>query len=117
MAISTSILRWTFDSHGYEKHLETDDNFDGRFEWQSDVENGEVSLSVLDTDGDGRPEQVWHLENGVLSSIDYYFASGGRIVKREFFKAGLLDAAEFDDDGDGVFERRVRYDRFAEPVL
>ena len=38
-------------------------------------------------------------------------------MKREFFKAGLLDAAEFDDDGDGVFERRVQYDAHAEPKL
>jgi hypothetical protein len=51
----------------------------------------------------------------VLVSIDYHY--GGRIVKREFYKAGLLDAAEFDDDGDGVFERRVQYDAQAEPKL
>ncbi len=109
--------RWTFDSQGRETHYEADDNFDGRFEWQSDVEYGEVSRSVLDTDGDGRPEQVRHLEQGVLSRIEYHVESGGRIVKREFFKAGLLDSAEFDDDGDGVFERRVRFDAHAEPIL
>jgi len=38
-------------------------------------------------------------------------------VKREFYKSGLLDTAEFDDDGDGVFERRVHYDAHAEPKL
>ena len=47
----------------------------------------------------------------------YSLGSGGRIVKREFFEAGRLARAEFDDDGDGVFERKVRYDRLGEPEL
>ena len=51
----------------------------------------------------------------MITSTDYHFASGGRIVKRDFFEAGLLASAEFDDDGDGVFERRVSYDEYGEP--
>jgi Putative prokaryotic signal transducing protein len=109
--------RWTFDAFGFENHYESDDDFDGRFEWQSEVENGRVVRAVLDADGDGRPEQVRHSNHGVLESIDYYFASGGRILKREYYKAGLLDHAEIDADGDGVFERQVRYDAHAEPAL
>lgn len=109
--------RWIFGLRGFEERFEADDDFDERFEWSGDVDRGQVTRSVLDADGDGRPDQVWQWESGVLSQIDYYFASGGRIVKREFYLEGLLDAAEFDVDGDGVFERRVRYDRFREPVL
>lgn len=109
--------RWTFDGSGLVKHYESDDDFDGHFEWQDEVEFGEITRGVLDADGDGRPEQVWHSENGVLHSIDFYFASGGRIVKRAYFDAGLLVSAEYDDDGDGLFERRVRYDRHGEPAL
>ena len=109
--------RWIFDSQGYEVRFEADDNFDGRFEWQADIENGEITRNVLDADGDGRPEQVWHAVNGVLTGIDYHFASGGRIVKREIFQAGLLSSAEYDDDGDGVFERRVQFDSHSEPIL
>ena len=59
--------RWTFDSQGTRIPLEADDNFDGRFEWQADVVNGEITRNVLDTDGDGRPEQIWHNVNGVLT--------------------------------------------------
>jgi len=109
--------RWKFDSQGFETHYEADDDFDGRFEWQDDVEYGAITRAVLDTNGDGRPEQVWHSRHGVLESVDYHFASGGRIVKRDFYKAGLLDSAEYDDDGDGIFERRVSYDRHGERVL
>ena len=107
--------RWTFTWNGFEKHYEGDDDFDGRFEWQSDMHNGNLTRNVLDADGDGRPERVSHFRNGVLASQDYYFASGGRIVKRETYEAGLLATAEFDDDGDGRFERRVSYDAHAEP--
>jgi hypothetical protein len=109
--------RWTFDSRGLEKQYEADDDFDGRFEWRTDYSRGEFWRSVLDSDGDGRPEQVWHFENGVLESIDYHFASGGRIVKRERFEAGLKVSAEYDDDRDNVFERRVEFDRHGEPKL
>jgi hypothetical protein len=109
--------RWIFDVNGMEREYDSDDDFDGRFEWRGDAEEGEVTRSMLDADGDGRPEQVEHFRHGVLVSIDYHQGSGGRIVKREFYKSGLLDTAEFDDDGDGVFERRVHYDAHAEPKL
>jgi hypothetical protein len=95
--------------------MNADDDFDGRHEWLSEMENGQVARSVLDTDGDGSPEQERHFDHGVLSRVDYY--SGGRIVKRQFYESGLLDAAEYDDDGDGVFERSVKYDKHAEPVM
>lgn len=109
--------RWDFDSQGRETHYEADDDFDGRFEWQSDVEYGQLSRSELDIDGDRRPDQVRHFQQGVLSRVDYHSNSDARIVKREFYEAGLLDAAEYDDDGDGVFERRLQFNSYAEPKM
>ncbi len=109
--------RWIVGWDGLANHYEEDNDFDARFEWQFEADNGVFTRGVLDADVDGRPEQVWHFESGVFSRVDYYYASGGRMVKRQFFKAGLPDAAEFDDDGDGVFERRVEYDAHAEPKL
>jgi len=38
-------------------------------------------------------------------------------VKLDFYKAGLLDAAESDDDGDGVFERRLQFNSYAESTM
>jgi hypothetical protein len=109
--------RWIFDIRGRESRYEEDDDFDGRFEWQSDVEEGNIVRSVLDADGDGRPEQVRYYLHGVITQADFLFASGGRVVKRQHFKAGLLEFAEFDDDGDGKFERRVSYDGHEDPRL
>jgi hypothetical protein len=107
--------RWIVGWDGYASGYEEDNDFDRRFEWQYDVEEEQFSRGVLDADGDKRPERVSLFRHGVLARVDYHFASGGRIVKREFFEAGLLASAEFDDDGDGVFERRVSYDEYAEP--
>jgi len=107
--------RWIFDVNGAESGYEADDDFDGRFEWQDEAADGEVVRSVLDADGDGRPEQVVHATHGVPQVIDYF--SGDRIVKRARFRAGLLSSAEFDADGDGQFERRVSYDAQGEPQM
>jgi len=111
-----SDARWDFDAQGHESDYTADDDFDGRFEWRASAEYGQISRSELDRDGDGHPEQVRRFEQGVLSRVDYLSASG-RTVKREHYQAGLLDSAEYDDDGDGVFERRVRFDSYAEPKL
>lgn len=108
--------RWVDDLSGREGHYEADDDFDGRFEWQAQTRYGELSISTLDLDGDGGAEQIWRFEHGVIAQVDH-FASAGHVAKREHFKAGLLDSAEFDVDGNGVFERLVRYDRFGEPAL
>jgi hypothetical protein len=109
--------RWLFGWSGYVSGYEEDNDFDGRYEFQAEVDDkGFLKRAVIDTNGDSRPEQVWHFTSGVIAGIDYYFDSGGRIVKREFYRAGLLDSAEFDDDGDGRFERRVAYDHHREPA-
>lgn len=110
--------RWNFGWSGHVSGYEEDNDFDGRYELQSDVDqNGFMQRAVIDVDGDRRPEQVWHFTSGVITCIDYYFASGGRVVKREFYKGALRDYAEFDDDGDGRFERRVQYDAHGEPAM
>jgi hypothetical protein len=109
--------RWKFDLRGFETAYESDDDFDGRFEWQGEAERGQPAHSVLDSDGDGRPEQAVYFRYGVPERIDYYFASGGRVVKREFLEGGLATHAEYDDDGDGRFERRVEYDAHGDPKL
>jgi hypothetical protein len=108
--------RWIPGLSGNPSGYEEDNDYDGRFETQLDVdEYGYYTRGVIDADGDGRPEQTWHFRGGKISQVDFHFASGGRIVKRQLFKGWLLDSAEFDDDGDGVFERRVQYDAHADP--
>ena len=108
--------RWVNDLRGVSKRYDGDDDFDGIFEWRSEAERGQVVRSVLDADGDGRPERVENYRHGVLRTIDVYDASGRRVVAREHYDNSRLDARELDQDGDGVFERRVEYDEYGEPL-
>ena len=108
---------WHYDLDGYANLVESDDDFDGRFEWRTEIENGRAVRTELDVDGDGRPERLGHFEHGVFASEDFYFGSGGRVVKRQHYRGGLLAWAELDEDGDGVFEKRVNYDAHEEAQL
>lgn len=109
-------MRWTFDRRGLESRWESDDDFDGRFEWQSrTVERGSVTEDALDANGDGRVDRTRHYVDGVLASVEFHDDSGTRVRKREKYVYGLLAASDFDADGDGILERHVEYDRFGEP--
>ncbi|HET9862715.1 MAG TPA: DUF2007 domain-containing protein, partial [Steroidobacteraceae bacterium] len=61
--------RWSFDFSGAANRYEEDNDFDGRFEWQVDADDGLFTRAVLDADFDGRPERVARYENGLLSSL------------------------------------------------
>ena len=55
------------------------------------------------------------MQHGVERSADIYDEAGQRIVARQNFDGALNTSTEFDYDGDGIFERRVEYDRYGEP--
>jgi hypothetical protein len=109
--------RWIHDLRtGVVRRYEGDDDFDGRFERQSDVERGWPARDVLDTNGDGKPEETVSYTFGVVRKGEIYDDAGERIVVRELYDNGRVVTREFDNDGDGTFERRVEYDRFGEPL-
>jgi len=108
--------RQEYDLQGVLSSYEGDDDFDGRFEWQSVAEGGQIVTETLDSNGDGKPDLVQHLLHGVIRSVDIYDGAGLRIVARQHFDGAWHDATEFDADGDGIFERHVEYDRYGEPA-
>ena len=107
--------RWFYDLHGVASRHEGDDDFDGRFESESDAEGGQVVTERLDSNDDGKPDFVSHLKNGLVQTVDVYDEAGQRIVARQSYDPFRNHSTEFDDDGDGKFERRVEYDRYGEP--
>jgi hypothetical protein len=107
--------RWTNDIRGVPDGYTADDDFDGRFEWVHELRQGQVVAYTLDENGDGRPDMVTHLKHGVVRSVDIHDQQGGRIVARQTFENGWKTSADFDLDGDGIFERHVAYDRFGDP--
>lgn len=106
--------RWISDVQGVPDVYEGDDDFDGRFEVRSESARNQVVTTTQDLNGDGKPDFVSHLSNGVLDTVDIYDEEGGRIVARQSYADGWNRFTEFDDDGDGTFERRVEYDRYGE---
>jgi beta-glucanase (GH16 family) len=60
---------------------------------------------------------VSHFLHGTVRSIDVYDEAGRRIVARQHFDGAWNDFTEFDDDGDGTFERHVAFNRYGEPKI
>jgi hypothetical protein len=107
--------RWINDMNGVLSRHEGDDDFDGRFETESEAKGGRLVTMTLDSNGDGKPDSVSHLQNGVVRTVDVYDEAGRRVVARQTYAEYFDTYTEFDDDGDGTFERRVDYDRYGEP--
>lgn len=107
--------RWIHDLRGIPSRFERDEDFDGHFEWQGEVQRGWVTRDVQDANDDGEPEQVVRSIFGVIRTIDIYDDAGEHVVVREHFDGGRIQSSEFDKEGDGTFERRIEYNRFGEP--
>ena len=48
--------RVEYDRHGIPDRIESDDDFDGRFEWRTDLERAAFHTGTLDSIGDGKPD-------------------------------------------------------------
>jgi hypothetical protein len=107
--------RWHFNLQGVADRYEGDDDFDGRFEWSSLAERGQIRTATLDADGDGSPDQIARSQNGVLKEVDIFDETGNRVVARQHYAKGWLKFTEFDVDGDQTFERKIEFDRFGIP--
>jgi hypothetical protein len=108
-------VRFEYDSHGVATDSWYDDNFDRRFESHTELRRGQPHVMSTDLDGDGFSEEVVRFQNGVATEWDFVSPSSRAVVKREYYRAGRLFAADFDADADGKFERRVEYDALGEP--
>jgi hypothetical protein len=107
-------MRWYFDLDGFPERSESDDDFDGRFEWLGATEGGKLIESTLDANGDGKPEQLIHYRHGIIRTAEIF--RDGRVLVRETHNSERLLSRETDSDGDGVFERRVNFDAVGEPI-
>lgn len=104
-----------YDRNGLAERFESDDDFDGKFEWQSVYENGWVVTTTLDEDGNGRPDFVQHVDKTVLRNVDIYDEDGEHLVARQHFTRGWHTWTDLDLDGDGTFEKRIELDRYGVP--
>jgi putative signal transducing protein len=107
--------RDVYDRRGLPEKFLSDDDYDGRFEWQSEYENGWVTTVTLDEDGNGQPDLVQHFHLSMPLDSEIHDESGERIVARQHFTRGWHTSTDVDLDGDGTFEKHIEYDRYGVP--
>ena len=94
-----------------------DDDFDGYFETRYEYNRkGLVTRGEIDRNQDRKPDLIEDYTLDKLSSQEFLDKQTGRVVKRSFFKLGARVREEFDQDGDGVFERTIHLDEFESPL-
>lgn len=104
----------TYDARGFIKSAEADDNFDGVFETRQWLQDGNVQMSLADTDGDGYPDMRTNYTHGVVESVEFIDPTSGKVRRVEHYTLGVLKHADVDTDRDGVLDTRLRYSPLAE---
>jgi hypothetical protein len=100
---------------GWIRSIESDDDFDGRFESTTSYRDGQAVEWRIDYSGDGAPDHRLTLKHGVSHTYEY-LNSSGQVVKRVEYRGSKTDSAQLDLDADGKWERSYRLDRYDEPT-
>lgn len=103
-----------YDARGHLESAESDDNFDGVFETKQWLKNGNVEMSLADTDGDGYPDLRSTYTHGVIDTTEYINPASGKPARVEHFMLGVLKYADVDTDMDGTLDTRIKYTKLAE---
>lgn len=101
-----------FDRRGLIVTSSFDSDFDGRFEYQLTYENEFNYKAVWDQDGDELPDAVFNYKNDNLESQIIYHEKSRIPAKKISYINGVLDS-----NGDGVFDKKITYDRLEEPSV
>jgi hypothetical protein len=93
-----------------------DNNFDGFFETSSIYNrNGDVIRTEIDRNRDGKPDVIEYNTLGKLDSVEFIDPATGKVRKRMFYKLDVKIREEIDQDGDGVFEKVIKFDEYENP--
>jgi len=103
-----------FDARGHIESAESDDNFDGVFESKQWLKNGNVEMTLSDTDGDGYPDMRSTFTHGILDTTEYINPASGKPLRVEHFALGVLKYADVDLDKDGQLDTRIQYTPLAD---
>lgn len=87
-------------------------NFDGRIDtWIFRAPDGSVRRRESDFDRDGRIDEIATYGGGTLMSKQVATNLAGRLDTWQYFRAGVLQRAERDSDGDSVIDQWWEYPR------
>jgi hypothetical protein len=105
-----------YDERGQIEYAISDDDFNGVFESRIRFRRGNIETVETDTDGDGYPDLRSLYTNGVLTKTEYINPLSGLPLRIEYFKFGVLTAAEMDTDKDGKLDTRYQYNTLGQVV-
>ncbi|MBH0187721.1 MAG: hypothetical protein HP493_02380 [Nitrospira sp.] len=94
-----------------------DNDFDGYFETSYTFgRNGYLLKATIDRSGKGKPDIIQHYTLGRIDTVEFYDLATGRLMKRATYKLDMKTKEELDQDGDGVFERVIQFDKYENPL-
>jgi hypothetical protein len=94
-----------------------DNNFDGFFETLAIYNrDGDVVRMEIDRNRDGKPDVIEYNTLGKLDSVEIIEPGTGKVRKRMFYKLDIKVQEEVDQDGDGVFEKVIKFDEYENPL-
>lgn len=95
---------------------ESDDDFNGTFEYQTKYRHSKISRDSIDTNDDGLPDRTYHFVDGVLDRSEMVHPSRRYVRKQEQYEHGILKSALWDSDDDGQLDTLVEYGTYGEEI-
>jgi len=103
-----------YNYKGLIHRTETDDDFDGTYETTYKYQRGNVLSQESDTDQDGHIDYFAYFSNGLLSVVEITGPESDSPRKKQLYKMNKLVGAEFDSNGDGLYDIAYEYDSYEE---
>ena len=107
-------LIYHYNRKGLLYKTDADENFDGVYETTYKYRRGNIYLQESDVNQDGTIDLVGRYENGNLAEIEITDPITNIPRKKQNYKMNKLVSAEFDSNGDGVYDTEYEYDYFEE---
>ncbi len=94
---------------------EYDDTFRGQPNRWIEYKDRFNYVEKWDTDFDGKPDATTLYVNGLVKRIDWH-PKGHGLAARDLYERGVLQEKLLDIDSDGIFHRRITYDRYGNQI-
>lgn len=95
---------------------ESDNDFNGTFEYQTKYRHSKIFKDSIDTNDDGLPDHTYYFVDGVLERSELVHPSRRYIRKQEQYEHGILKSALWDSDDDGQLDTLVEYGTYGEEI-
>lgn len=105
-----------FDHRGLIDYSLADEDLNGTFETEYRYNNGNLKERISDLNGDSRPDYRERFVFGVLHQAAIDWNEDGTPRTLRHYSPFQLTSAEYDVDGDGNYDRKVRYNRYGQPI-